>query len=66
MAAGEGQTRAMAAALQIKYRVLDNGEISHNTRVTLLNADGQAIASSTLLKPTADQALLAEVRRALR
>lgn len=56
----------MAAALQIKYRVLDNGEISHNTRVTLLNADGQAIASSTLLKPTADQALLAEVRRALR
>lgn len=66
VAADEGQTRAMAAALQIKYRALDNGEISHNTRVTLLNADGQAIASSTLLEPTADRALLAEVRQALR
>ena len=65
VAADEGQTRAMAAALRIKYRALDNGEISHNTRVTLLNADGQVIASSTLLKPVADQALLSEVRRAL-
>lgn len=65
VAADEGQTRAMAAALQIKYRALDNGEISHNTRVSLLNADGQVIASSTLLKPVADQDLLVAVRQAL-
>jgi protein SCO1/2 len=65
VAASEGQTRAMAAALRIKYRVLDTGEISHNTRVTLLNADGQVAASSTLLKPVADQALLVAVRQAL-
>lgn len=65
VAADEGQTRAMAAVLKIKYRALDNGEISHNTRVSLLNADGQAIASSTVLKPVADQALLSEIRQAL-
>lgn len=65
VAADAGQTRAMAAALQIKYRQLDNGEITHNTRVSLLNASGQEIASSTLLKSTADQTLLAELRKAL-
>lgn len=65
VAGDEGQTRAMAAALQIKYRQLDNGEISHNTRVSLLNASGQEIASSTQLKSTADQALLVELRKAL-
>lgn len=65
VAADEGQTRAMAAVLKIKYRALDNGEISHNTRVTLLDAFGQVIASSTLLKPVADQDLLVAVRQAL-
>ena len=65
VAADEGQTRAMAAALQIKYRQLDNGEISHNTRVSLLNASGQEIASSSQLKSTADAALLGELRKAL-
>jgi protein SCO1/2 len=55
----------MAAVLKIKYRALDNGEISHNTRVTLLDASGQVIASSTLLKPVADQDLLVAVRQAL-
>ncbi len=65
VAADEKQTRALAATLKIKYRALDNGEISHNTRVTLLNEQGQAIASSTLLKPTADQALLSQIRQAL-
>lgn len=65
VAADEGQTRAMAAVLQIKYRQLDNGEISHNTRVSLLNAQGQLIASSTALKSRADPALLAELRKAL-
>jgi protein SCO1/2 len=65
VAADEGQTRALAAALQIKYRGLDTGEISHNTRVTLLNARGQVVASSTLLKPVADQSLLAAMRKIL-
>ena len=44
---------------------LDNGEITHNTRVSLLNASGQEIASSTQLKSRADPALLAELRKAL-
>lgn len=65
VAADEGQTRALAAALQIKYRALDTGEISHNTRVTLLNAHGQVVASSTLLKPIADQELLTAMRKIL-
>ena len=66
VAADEGQTRAMAAALQIKYRQLENGEISHNTRVALLNASGEEIASSTQLKSTADAGLLVELRKALK
>ena len=66
VAADEGQTRAMAAALQIKYRQLENGEISHNTRVALLNASGEEVASSTQLKSTADAGLLAELRKALK
>ena len=66
VAADEGQTRAMAAALQIKYRQLENGEISHNTRVALLNASGEEIASSTQLKSTVDAGLLAELRKALK
>jgi protein SCO1 len=61
----EGHTRAMAAALKIKYRLLENGEISHNTRVTLLNAKGQELAASTQLQSAPDPLLVQEIRQAL-
>ena len=62
----EAHTRAMAAALNIKYRVLGGGEISHNTRVCLLDADGKIIASSTQLSAAPDQEFLKKIRVALK
>ncbi|MBX9913324.1 MAG: SCO family protein [Pseudomonadaceae bacterium] len=61
----DGHTRALAAALKIKYRLLENGEISHNTRVVLLDARGQVLAASTQLQATPDPLLVKEIRQAL-
>jgi protein SCO1/2 len=62
----DGHTRALAAALKIKYRLLENGEISHNTRVALLNASGQVLAASTQLQATPDPLLVKQIRQALK
>lgn len=62
----EGHTRAMAAALKIKYRLLENGEISHNTRVVLLDAGGQELAASTQLQAAPDPLLVEQIRQALK
>ena len=62
----EPHTRAMAAALNIKYRVLGGGEISHSTRVCLLDADGKIVASSTQLSAAPDQEFLKKIRLALK
>lgn len=59
-------TRAMAAALNIKYRVLGGGDISHSTRISLLDADGKIIASSTQLSAAPDQDFLKKIRLALK
>lgn len=59
-------TRAMAAALNIKYRALGGGEISHNTRVSLLDADGRIVTSSTQLSAAPDQEFLKKIRLALK
>jgi protein SCO1/2 len=65
VAADETRTRAMAAALQVKYRSLEGGVINHTTRVTLLDAGGSVIASSTTLAPEPDPAFLAQIRKAV-
>lgn len=65
VAADETRTRAMAAALQVKYRAVVGGEINHTTRVCLLDANGRVIASSTQLSVEPDAAFLAQIRRAL-
>ena len=62
----EGHTRALAAALKIKYRLLENGEISHNTRVALLDASGQELAASTQLQAAPDPLLVKQIRLALK
>ncbi|MDQ1829383.1 SCO family protein [Massilia scottii] len=66
LAASETHTRAMAGALQIKYRAVTNGEINHTTRVCLLDAGGKLLASSTQLSPLPDPAFVAQIRLALK
>lgn len=66
VAGGETQTRAMAAALQVKYRAVVGGEINHTTRVCLLDAGGKVLASSTQLSPLPDPVFVAQIRQALK
>jgi protein SCO1/2 len=66
VAADETHTRAMAGALQVKYRAVTNGEINHTTRVCLLDAGGKLLASSTQLSPLPDPAFVAQIRLALK
>lgn len=65
VALNDTHTRALAGALQVKYRSVAGGEINHTTRVSLLNAGGKVIASSTQLTAEPDQAFLAQIRKAL-
>jgi protein SCO1/2 len=65
VAPDETRTRAMAAALQVKFRVLEGGVINHTTRVSLLDAGGNVIASSTELGADPDPVFLAQIRKAL-
>lgn len=65
VAASETHTRAMAGALQVKYRTVSKGEINHTTRVCLLDAGGKLLASSTELSPLPDPVLVAQIRAAL-
>lgn len=66
VAGNESQTRALAAALQVKYRSLDGGAINHTSRVSLLDAGGSVVASSTELSPIPDPVFLAHIRGALK
>lgn len=65
-AADESQTRTMAAALDIKYRRLDNGEINHTTRVVLLDANGNQVASSSRLEVTPDPVFVKQIAALLK
>ncbi len=62
----ETNTRAMAAALNIKYRAVAGGEISHTTRICLLDANGKVLASSTQLSATPDPEFVKNIRLALK
>lgn len=66
VAANETHTRAMAGALQVRYRAVTNGEINHTTRVSLLDASGSVLASSTQLSPLPDPAFVARIRQAVK
>ena len=58
-------TRTLAAALGINYRVLDSGEINHNTRVTLLDAAGKVRADSNANGVVPEPGFLKEIRKAM-
>lgn len=66
VAKDESQTRMLASALNIKYRVLGSGEINHTTRITLLNGAGSVLASSSTLDVTPDPAFVKQLLAALK
>ena len=43
----QGDLEAFAATLGIAYRARDNGQISHNAMVALLDAEGRIVARTT-------------------
>ncbi|WP_229223762.1 SCO family protein [Duganella sp. sic0402] len=66
VAGNDTGTRMLAAALDIRYRPLDNGEISHTTRIALLNADGSVRADSSKLTVEPDQEFVRQIASALK
>jgi protein SCO1/2 len=56
--------RKFAAALDIRYRVLADGEINHATALVLLDAEGRIVARSSVLGDV-DPALVAAIRATL-
>ncbi|MYM72336.1 SCO family protein [Duganella sp. FT134W] len=66
VAGNDSDTRTLAAALNIRYRTLDNGEISHTTRLALLNADGSVQADSTRLAVDPDPDFVRQIARSLK
>lgn len=62
----DSHTRALAAALHIKYRKLSSGEISHSTNICLVDVTGKIIASSTQLSTAPDSDFLMKIRSALK
>jgi protein SCO1/2 len=66
VARDDAATRVLAAALNIRYRALQGGEIGHTTRLVLLDGDGTIRAVSTRLEAEPDPAFVEQVRAALR
>lgn len=59
-----GDVRKLAAALDIRYRTLDDGEINHSSALTLLDREGRIVARTEKIGAT-DDAFVAEVRKVL-
>lgn len=55
----DGQVRELALVLDINYKRLDGGEISHSNTITLLDAQGLVIAKIASLSEKVDQLLTA-------
>lgn len=56
--------RKLAAALDIRYRTLDDGEINHSSVLTLLDREGRIVARTGKIGAI-DDAFVGEVRRTL-
>ena len=65
VAKDESQTRMLASALNIKYRVLGGGEINHTTRITLLDASGSVVAATSRLEATPDPVFVKQIQAAI-
>lgn len=66
VATDDSAMRTLATALDIKFRRLDNGEINHTTRVTLLDAVGSTRATSSRLDPTPDATFVTQIAALLK
>ncbi|HEU4844771.1 MAG TPA: SCO family protein [Burkholderiaceae bacterium] len=66
VASDEGQTRVLAAALNIKFRVMGSGEINHTTRIALVDAGGNVLAASSKLDATPEPEFLKQIAAALK
>lgn len=66
VAGSDTDTRMLASALDIRYRPLDNGEISHTTRIALLNPDGSVRADSNKLTVDPDPEFVKQIATALK
>jgi protein SCO1/2 len=66
VARDDSDTRMLASALNIRYRALDNGEISHTTRIALLTPAGAVQADTTRLDVEPDPAFVRQIAAALK
>lgn len=66
VAKDEAQTRTMAAALNIKFRVMGSGEINHTARIVLIDAGGNVLAASSKLDATPEPEFLKQIAAALK
>jgi protein SCO1/2 len=61
----EGDVRAIAGLLNIRYRALADGEFNHTSVLILLDADGRILARSEQVGTRLDPAFVSAVHRAL-
>lgn len=66
VARDETQTRMLAAALNIKFRVMGSGEINHTTRIVLLDGGGNVLGASSKLDTTPEPEFVKQIAAALK
>lgn len=57
--------RKLAAALDVQYRKLDDGEFNHSSVISLIDAQGRVLARTSRLSGAPDAEFVAAVRKAL-
>ena len=57
--------RKLAAALDVQYRKLDDGEFNHSSVISLIDAQGRVLARTSRLSGAPDVEFVAAVRKAL-
>lgn len=61
----QGDVRAIAGVLGIRYRQLDDGEFNHTSALVLLDANGRILSRTEQVGTRPDPEFLAAVRRAV-
>ena len=60
----QGEVRAVAGVLGVRYRELADGEFNHTSALLLLDADGRILARTEQVGSTPDPEFIAAVRKA--
>ncbi|HJV01222.1 MAG TPA: SCO family protein [Burkholderiaceae bacterium] len=66
VARDEAQTRMLAAALNIKFRVMGSGEINHTTRIVLIDGGGNVLGASSKLDTNPEPEFVKQIAAALK